>query len=68
MKLAEVCVKDICYHQYSSPHAEMMMMMIKTMDLVEEGVKIEGELLKDVRFADDQAIIVYQVQREDCNG
>ena len=35
----------------------MEMMMIEAMEDVEEGVKIGGQLLKDVRFADDQGMV-----------
>ena len=38
-----------------SIYAEMM--MIEAMKKVEDGVKVGGEILKDLRFADDQAII-----------
>ena len=33
------------------------MMMIESMEDVEERVKVEGELLKDVKFADDQGMM-----------
>ena len=33
------------------------MMMIEAMEGVDEGVRIAGELLQDVRFADDQAMV-----------
>ncbi|CAF0810481.1 unnamed protein product [Didymodactylos carnosus] len=36
-------------------YAEMM--MIEAMDDVSAGIKVEGELLKDVRFADDQPMV-----------
>ena len=32
-------------------------MMKEAMEDVDEGVKVGGELLKDVRFADDQAMV-----------
>jgi len=32
-------------------------MMIEAMDEIEEGVRVGGELLKDVRFADDQGMV-----------
>ncbi len=32
-------------------------MMVEAMEGVEEGVKIGGQCLKDVRFADDQAMV-----------
>ena len=38
-----------------SIYAEMM--MIKAMEDVEEGVRVVGELLKDVKFADDQGMV-----------
>ena len=31
-------------------------MMLEAMEGIEEGIKIGGKLLKDVRFADDQAM------------
>ena len=37
-----------------SMYAEMM--MIEAMEQVEDGVKVGGEVVKDVRFSDDQAI------------
>ena len=33
------------------------MMMIKAMKDIEEGVKVGGQLVKDVKFADDQGMI-----------
>ena len=33
------------------------MMMIEAMEDVEEGVRVGGELLKDVKFADDQGMV-----------
>ena len=33
------------------------MMMIQAMEDVEEGVRVEAELLKDVKFSDDQGIV-----------
>ena len=38
-----------------SIYAEMM--MIEAMEQVEDGVKVGGEMVKDVRFADDQAMV-----------
>ena len=38
-----------------SIYAEMM--MIEAMEDVEEGVRVGGELLKDVKFADDQGMV-----------
>lgn len=38
-----------------SIYAEMM--MIEAMERVEDGVKVGGEIIKDVRFADDQAMV-----------
>jgi hypothetical protein len=38
-----------------SIYAEMMMK--EAMEDINEGVKVGGELLKDVRFADDQAMV-----------
>ena len=32
-------------------------MMIEAMDGIEEGVLVEGELLDDIKFADDQSIV-----------
>ena len=32
-------------------------MMIKAMEDIDEGVKVGGKLLKDIRFADDQAMV-----------
>lgn len=32
-------------------------MMLEAMEGIEEGIKIGGKLLKDVRFADDQAMV-----------
>ena len=32
-------------------------MMIEALDSVDEGVKVEGSLLKDIRFADDQCMV-----------
>ena len=40
-----------------SIYAEMM--MIEAMEDVEEGVRIGGELLKNVRFADDQGMVAH---------
>ena len=33
------------------------MMMIEAMEDVEEGVRVGGKLLKDVKFADDQGMV-----------
>ena len=33
-------------------------LMLEAMEGVEDGVKIDGKLLKDVRFADDQGIMI----------
>ena len=33
------------------------MMIIEAMEDVEEGVGVRGELLKDVKFADDQGMV-----------
>ena len=38
-----------------SIYAEMM--MIEAMDQVNDGMKVAGEVIKDVRFADDQAMV-----------
>ena len=38
-----------------SIYAEMM--MIEAIEDVEEGVRVGGELLKDVKFADDQGMV-----------
>ena len=32
-------------------------MMIETMEGVEEGIKVGGKLLQDVRFADDHGMV-----------
>ena len=32
-------------------------MMIKAMEDIDEGVKVGGKLLRDIRFADDQAVV-----------
>src|SRR5690349_25101055 len=32
-------------------------MMVEAMESIEEGIKIGGKLLKDVRFADDQSMV-----------
>ena len=32
-------------------------MMVEAMEGIEKGIKIEGKLIKDVRFADDQSMI-----------
>jgi len=37
-------------------------MMKETMDSIEEGIRIGGELLKDVKFADDQGIVANSEQ------
>jgi len=42
-------------HLLFSIYAEMMMK--EALDDVDEGVKIEGELVKDVKFADDQRMV-----------
>ena len=36
-------------------HAEMM--MIEAMEDIEEGVKVGGQLVKDVKFADDKGMV-----------
>jgi hypothetical protein len=46
------CLSPLLFNIY----AEAMMM--KAMEGIEEGIKIGGKLLKDVRFADDQGMIV----------
>ena len=33
------------------------MMMIDAMEEIEEGIKVGGKLVKDVRFADDQGMV-----------
>jgi hypothetical protein len=45
------CMSPLLFNIY----AEAMMM--EAMEGVEEGIKIGGKLLKDVRFADDQGMI-----------
>ena len=34
------------------------MMMIDAMEEIEDGIKVGGKLVKDVRFADDQGLVV----------
>src|SRR4030088_503193 len=45
------CLSPLLFSLYSE------MMMIEALDDIEEGVKIGGRLLQDVRFADDQAMV-----------
>ena len=43
-----------------SIHAEMM--MIESMEDVEEGVRVGRELLKDVKFADNQGMVSHTIR------
>ena len=45
------CMSPLLFNIYAEA------MMLEAMEGVEEGVKIGGKLLKDVRFADDQGMI-----------
>ena len=45
------CLSPLLFSLYSE------MMMIEALDDIEEGIKIGGRLLQDVRFADDQAMV-----------
>jgi hypothetical protein len=44
-------------HVATSIHIYAEAMMMEAMEGIEEGIKIGGNLLKDVRFADDQGMI-----------
>jgi hypothetical protein len=45
------CLSPLLFTVYAE------MMMIEAMEGIEEGVKVGGKLLKDVRFADDQGMV-----------
>ena len=45
------CMSPLLFNIYGEA------MMVEAMEGIEEGIKIEGKLLKDVRFADDQGMI-----------
>jgi len=45
------CLSPLLFTVYAE------MMMVEAMEEVEEGIKIGGKLLKDVRFADDQGMV-----------
>ena len=46
------CMSPLLFNIYAEA------MMLEAMDGVKEGVRIGGKLLKDVRFEDDQAMVV----------
>jgi len=45
------CLSPVLFSVYAE------MMMVEAMEGIEEGVKVGGTLLKDVRFADDQGMV-----------
>jgi len=45
------CLSPLLFTVYAE------MMMIEAMEGIEEGIKVGGKLLQDVRFADDQAMV-----------
>ena len=45
------CLSPLLFTVYAE------MMMVEAMEDIEEGIKVGGKWLKDVRFADDQAMV-----------
>lgn len=45
------CLSPLLFNVYAE------MMMLEAMEEIEEGVKVGGKLLKDIRFADDQGMV-----------
>ena len=45
------CISPLLFNIYAEA------MMVEAMEGIEEGIKIGGKLLKDVRFADDQGMV-----------
>ena len=45
------CMSPLLFNIYAEA------MMVEAMEGIEEGIKIGGKLLKDVRFADDQGMV-----------